>query len=221
MNRMFTHMTPEEPIYRHNFNFTFNGGHTANLLHANPWSPVALPRIEEAAASKPESKRLGNATRKSRLENEGAQLVSDELEFLCEYQTLRRMPKTDFILFTVRTEISPFSNLKAAPAAAQATAAAIRRKHRGRLHNRGVGTEGQLRALLQFLDGVATAAGLEPGLAGVVAEPWERLTVDDGTGPGRDYRGEETWHDRDRAEQEARAAAMEMQEGAAEQLSKL
>ena len=150
----------------------------------------------------------------SRLESEGATFVEEELDFLCEYQTLRRMRKSDFILFTVRTYIDPFSNLKEAPAAAQATAAAIRRKHRGRLHNRGVGTDGQLRALLQFLDGIATAAGLEPGLAGILVEPWERLTVDDGTGPGRDYRGEVTWHDRDRVEREARGERQE-------QLSKL
>ena len=46
----------------------------------------------------------------------------------------------------------------------------------------------------------APKAGLEPGLQGLVAEPWERLSPEDGTGPMRDFRGEETWHDRDRAE---------------------
>ena len=79
-------------------------------------------------------------------------------------------------------------------------AAAIRRKHRGRLHNRGVGSVSSLRAILRFLDSVTQEAGLEPGLEGLVAEPWERLSPEDGTGPMRDFRGEETWHDRDRAE---------------------
>ena len=96
------------------------------------------------------------------------------LELLCEYQTLRHMrTASNFILFTVRTYINPFANLLQAPAAAQAMAAAIRRKHRGRLHNRGVGTEGQLRGLLEFLDTTTAAAGLETGLGdGVLpAEP--------------------------------------------------
>lgn len=33
---------------------------------------------------------------------------------------------------------------------------------------------------------------------------WERLTVEDGTGPGRDYRGAQTWHEKDREERELR-----------------
>lgn len=37
MNRLFTNMTADKPVYRHNFNFTFKGAHTAALLHENPW----------------------------------------------------------------------------------------------------------------------------------------------------------------------------------------
>ena len=56
-------------------------------------------------------------------------------------------------------------------AAAQALAAAIRRKHRGRLHNRGVGEEAQLRAILSYLDDTTTKAGLESGLGdGILPE---------------------------------------------------
>ena len=125
---------------------------------------------------------------------------------------------------------SPFKSLQQAPAAAQALAGAIRRKHRGRLHNRGVGEEAQLRAILSYLDATATDAGLETGLGDGVRipyftqevcvclplisqsfdtescwaaaaqvlpeEPWERLSVEDGTGPDRDYRGTQTWHEK-------------------------
>lgn len=37
MNRLFTNMTADKPVYRHNFNFTYKGAHTAALLHENPW----------------------------------------------------------------------------------------------------------------------------------------------------------------------------------------
>ena len=63
-----------------------------------------------------------------------------------------------------------------------------------------MGSVSSLRAILKYLDSVTQEAGLEPGLEGLVAEPWERLSPEDGTGPMRDFRGEETWHDRDRAE---------------------
>eukprot|EP01046_Picozoa_sp_COSAG06_P006259 COSAG06_NODE_292_length_18211_cov_36.536937_5_plen_297_part_00 len=246
MNRLFTHMAPDDPVYRHNFNFTYKDAHTAALLHENPWSPVALPHlIEQAeaeglerASTKAAAKKTGKEIRKCRLEEEGGSFVEEELELLCEYQTLRHMrTASNFILFTVRTYINPFANLLQAPAAAQAMAAAIRRKHRGRLHNRGVGTEAQLRGLLEFLDTTTAAAGLETGLGdGVLpAEPvrvrpidvqlsivvdlhpslllfvfgccnvqWERLTVEDGTGPGRDFRGALTWHEKDAEERALR-----------------
>ena len=56
-------------------------------------------------------------------------------------------------------------------AAAQALAGAIRRKHRGRLHNRGVGEEAQLRAILSYLDETTRTAGLETGLGdGILPE---------------------------------------------------
>ena len=33
---------------------------------------------------------------------------------------------------------------------------------------------------------------------------WERLSIEDATGPGRDYRGAQSWHDKDREEREQR-----------------
>ena len=44
MNRLFTNMTADKPVYRHNFNFTFKGAHTAALLHENPCE-AALMRL--------------------------------------------------------------------------------------------------------------------------------------------------------------------------------
>ena len=35
--------------------------------------------------------------------------------------------------------------------------------------------------ILRYLDGIATRAGLAPGLLGVLPEPWEREALEDGT----------------------------------------
>jgi hypothetical protein len=35
-----------DPRWRHNFNFTHKGQHTAHLLHANRWAPIALPWLK-------------------------------------------------------------------------------------------------------------------------------------------------------------------------------
>ena len=46
---------------------------------------------------------------------------------------------------------------------------------------RGFGGEEATRAMLDYLDSAAAAAGLEPGLKGKVEEPWERRALVDGT----------------------------------------
>jgi hypothetical protein len=38
---------------------------------------------------------------------------------------------------------------------------------------------------------------------------WERLTVEDGTGPGRDFRGALTWHEKDAAERALRVVVVD------------
>ena len=50
---------------------------------------------------------------------------------IARYQTLSRLPSSGHILFTVRTYVDPLAGLEQAPAAAQALAAAARRKYKG------------------------------------------------------------------------------------------
>ena len=38
---------------------------------------------------------------------------------------------------------------------------------------------------------------------------WERLTVEDGTGPGRDFRGALTWHEKDAEERALRVVVVD------------
>ena len=71
--------------------------------------------------------------------------------------------------------------------AAAALAAAVRRKYKGTLSRHALGEKENSAPLLAWLDRIATEAGLQPGLKGVVAEPWERTALVDGTSaPAKD-----------------------------------
>jgi hypothetical protein len=122
-----------------------------------------------------------------RLREEGADYIRNEMLFSLEFQTLRRLPRTRYILFTVRRYVDPMGNLERWPAAAAALAGAIRRKYKGTVARSALGEKENSAPLLEWLDQVATEAGLEPGLKGVVAEPWERAALIDGTSaPAKD-----------------------------------
>ena len=71
--------------------------------------------------------------------------------------------------------------LKSWPAAAAALAAGMRRKFKGSLARSEIGSAAHGGVILEFLDGIAHRAGLNPGLQGVVTEPWERRSWADGT----------------------------------------
>ena len=104
-----------------------------------------------------------------------------QLLFSLEFQTLRRMPRSRWILFTVRRYVDPVRNLEAWPGAAAALAAAVRRKYKGTLARNGLGERENAERILGYLDRIAVEAGIAPGLAGVVPEPWERAALVDGT----------------------------------------
>lgn len=107
--------------------------------------------------------------------------------FSLEFQTLRRLPATQYILFTVRRYVDPMKNLERWPAAAAALAATIRRKYKGTLARSALGEKEHAEPLLAWLDHVATEAGVPPGLKGVVPEPWERVALVDGTTAAERY----------------------------------
>ena len=104
-----------------------------------------------------------------------------QLLFSLEFQTLRRMPRSRWILFTVRRYVDPVRNLEQWPGAAAALAAAVRRKYKGTLARNGLGERENAERILGYLDRIAVDAGIAPGLAGVVPEPWERAALVDGT----------------------------------------
>lgn len=96
-----------------------------------------------------------------------------------EMETFRRLPRSRFILFTVRTYQDKLRHIERAPVAAQAMAAAVRRAHKGLLHYHQLAT-GFEKGILEYLDAVTESAGLLP-FKGVVPEPWEREPPEDGS----------------------------------------
>jgi hypothetical protein len=78
-----------------------------------------------------------------------------------EMETFRRLPRSGFILFTVRTYQDAIRDVERAPVAAQAMAAAVRRAHKGILHYHQMAT-GFEKGVLEYLDGVTESAGLVP-----------------------------------------------------------
>ena len=96
-----------------------------------------------------------------------------------EMETFRRLPRSRFILFTVRTYQDKIRDVEHAPVAAQAMAAAVRRAHKGILHYHQLAT-GFDKGILEYLDTVTESGGLVP-FKGVLPEPWERAPPEDGS----------------------------------------
>ena len=175
------------------FGFNLLSDRTHSLSHGLPWAPF----VDDDALAKKEAKEEEEKEEKThnslsgrrrlfpglaeRLEEGGVGAVANEVALHIEFQTLRRFPSSRYILFTVRSYDDPMADVAAYPAAAQALAAAIRRKYKAGWLARGFGGEEATRAMLDYLDSAAAAAGLEPGLKGKVEEPWERRALVDGT----------------------------------------
>ncbi len=96
-----------------------------------------------------------------------------------EMETFRRLPRSKFILFTVRTYQDKIRDVERAPVAAQAMAAAVRRAHKGILHYHQLAS-GFDKGILDYLDTVTESGGLVP-FKGVLPEPWEREPPEDGS----------------------------------------
>lgn len=67
----------------------------------------------------------------------GDDFIRNEMTFSTEFQCLRRLPASQFVLFTVRRYVDPMVNLEKWPAAAAALAGAMRRKYKGTLARNG------------------------------------------------------------------------------------
>lgn len=72
-----------------------------------------------------------------------------------EYQTIRRLPKSGYLLFTVKTMADPLHSLEQVPSAAQCLAASIRGMSPSMRAYKGISDDNTCRVVLEYLDSIA------------------------------------------------------------------
>ena len=110
--------------------------------HDKKWSRYVVP----AERLPPEGETIGTGRafnpgvgiEEDQLLERGQDYVREKLQLRTEYQTLSRLPKSNQVLFTVRTYVNPLVETEKCPAAAQALAAAVRRKYKGMMYYMGI-----------------------------------------------------------------------------------
>ena len=110
--------------------------------HDKKWSRYVVP----AERLPPEGETIGTGRafnpgvgiEEDQLLERGQGYVREKLQLRTEYQTLSRLPKSNQVLFTVRTYVNPLVETEKCPAAAQALAAAVRRKYKGMMYYMGI-----------------------------------------------------------------------------------
>jgi hypothetical protein len=78
-------------------------------------------------------------------------------------RSARRLPASQFILFTVKRYQNSMGALESYPGAARALAASIRRKNTSSLIRNGLAAKDNGAAVLGYLDRLTARAGLPPG----------------------------------------------------------
>lgn len=182
MNRLFTEMTPDISWYRHNYGFHDGDGWSGVLSHGFDWADRVIPGLREKkqaakaqrdaeAEAQQQRQKQGNTGQQTegakkqlpgmwgRIAEGGDDYIRDKVWHRIEFQTLRRLPMSNFICFTVRTVADPMSTVEKYPGAAGALAAHIRRKQGLRMEIDPT----SYGALLPYLDRVSERAGLRPG----------------------------------------------------------
>ena len=142
MNRLFTHISVEQRWWRHNYSFESTDSVTNCVGHDKKWSRYVVP----AERLPPEGETIGTGRafnpgvgiEEDQLLERGQDYVREKLQLRTEYQTLSRLPKSNQVLFTVRTYVNPLVETEKCPAAAQALAAAVRRKYKGMMYYMGI-----------------------------------------------------------------------------------
>ena len=71
-----------------------------------------------------------------------------------EYQTIRRLPTSGYLLFTVRTMADPMSSLAGLPKAASCLAKSIRGMSTGMRAYKGIANDDVCAVVLEYLDGI-------------------------------------------------------------------
>jgi hypothetical protein len=123
-----------------------------------PWSPHVVKTRPDVYPKLPESK--SGWWQSKDLQLRSAADVGDRVSLRVEYQTLRRLPKSRAIVFTVRSYVDPLRCLEAAPKAAAALGANLRRRYKGSFFYFALGRHASQRALLEYLDALSISGGV-------------------------------------------------------------
>ena len=110
VNRTFDSLLPERPLWRSNWFLVENG-----ILDDPSHHSYSTPEATTKLATQPDD-----------------EVPSPDTRWLkVEYQTLRRLPRTRSILFTIRTYVEPITELRKAPQAASNLARSLRAMGQG------------------------------------------------------------------------------------------
>jgi hypothetical protein len=112
-----------------------------------PWSPHVVKTRPDVYPKLPESK--SGWWQSKDLQLRSAADVGD-----------RRLPKSRAIVFTVRSYVDPLRCLEAAPKAAAALGANLRRRYKGSFFYFALGRHASQRALLEYLDALSISGGV-------------------------------------------------------------
>lgn len=125
VDRFFDHLAPERPVWRVNWSV---------LDDPALYQPERRKRAPDEVPATPET-------------------AGDRLFIRCERQTLRRLPESGWILFTIKTHVDPVATLADQPDAAAGLAASVRDLPEGMRRYKNVAAYET--ALLAYLDAVA------------------------------------------------------------------
>ena len=131
MNLMFAKLQVEKPLWRNNWGIS-PSGQLDNPLYgsesANKQRRFSMPTVDQIKS----------------------------MHLKVEYQTIRRLPVSNYLLFTVRTFSDPVFRLEEFPIAAACLAKSIRGMSSAMRAYKGIDDKPTCDILLQYLDGIST-----------------------------------------------------------------
>jgi hypothetical protein len=135
VNLTFSKLKPQQPMWRNNWGIA-------------PTGTLDEPIYGSAAAH--EHRAMTDVTQ----EDVKAKYLK------VEYQTIRRLPKSGYLLFTVRTMVDPMYELEKVPRAASCLAASIRGMSPAMRKYKGIDDEPTCKAVLAYLDSIGEPPAL-------------------------------------------------------------
>lgn len=135
MNLTFSKLKPEQPMWRTNWGIS-------------PYADLEKPLYGSE-----------DTLMMRTMSSDGVTIESIRSKFLkVEYQTIRRLPKTSYLLFAVNTMIDPLYTLETLPMAASSLAASIRGMSPAMQKYKGIDNEEVCQAVLKYLDSIGIDA---------------------------------------------------------------